>query len=435
MANTKETFGDKATLAGLVGNTLTEFEEDSVPELRELAFYGRTALQSVKMPGTTRIKNSCFYGCTGLTEIGENDFPDLTYIGSEAFRNCLNLRSVTFKKIETVDASAFYGCTNLSHVEFLSETEMPAFGSSAFNGAKELREVIIRYVSENGPGALSTTSVFSGTKLYVGKGAIYVPSSMVEKYRAATNWSAFRIESIDDYPLANFDTIQDSWAQIAAAEANGTYKSKYSVGDTKSVEITVDGTTYDLTMKIIAMDEDTLSDGSGKAKITWGADLLPMVRRMNPTGHLTDNWENSGIRAFLSSDVLTALESAFGSDIAIQSVKKKYYDYGTSSVKTCDDKVFIPSLGELKYSGQSSSFLDATEPDSPDYTGAFGGKGLGTNGSAQWYAKRSVSSYNADSWWVRSMIDRQSYGYVNGNGVASNATTDNGLHILPCFCT
>ena len=427
MANTKETFGDKATLAGLVGNTLTEFEEDSVPELRELAFYGRTALQSVKMPGTTRIKNSCFYGCTGLTEIGENDFPDLTYIGSEAFRNCLNLRSVTFKKIETVDASAFYGCTNLSHVEFLSETEMPSFVINAFNSANELSEVIIRYVSENGPGSLTNTNVFYGTKLYIGDGAIFVPSSMVEKYRAATNWSAFRIESIDDYPLANFDTIQDSWAQISAAEANGTYKTKYAVGDTKSVEFTVDGTTYKVKMKIMAMDEDTLSDESGKAKITWGATTL-FVRATFHSGY-TANWESCRLRAWLNGNVLAALETAFGSDIAIRSVKKKFYDYGTSSVKTCDDKVFVPSLGELKYSG--SSFQAYAEPDSPDYTGAFGGVAK-TDGNQIAY-QMFMQDFTNPYFWLRT--NRDSTGAIcAGNGLLSYGFS-NSLGVLLCFCT
>lgn len=433
MANTRETLGDKATLAGLVGNTLTEFEEDSVPELRGQAFYGRTALQRVKMPGTTNIGNYCFFGCSGLTEISDDDFPNVTTIGERAFQQCNNLTKVTFPKATYLSYNAFQECTSLTHAEFSSETDRPYFSEGVFSSCSSLTSVVIRYVGETVP-TLFNLSAFNGTQIRIGKGAIYVPSSMVEKYRAATNWSAFRIESIDDYPITNFDTIQDSWAQIAAAEANGTYKSKYSVGDTKSIEITVDGTTYDLTMKIMAMDEDTLSDGSGKAKITWGAELSPMAKRMNPTGHLTDNWENSGIRAWLNSNVAAALENAFGNNIAIQSVKKKFYDYGTLSVKTCDDKVFIPSLGELKYNGQNSSFLAATEPDSPDYTGAFGGKGLGTNESRTWYVKYSTAAVSV-SWWVRSMVASASYGLVNTAGNLNSTETDNTMYILPCFCT
>ncbi len=77
------------------------------------------------------------------------------------------------------------------------------------------------------------------------------------------------------------DTIEDSWDDIIAACADGTYATKYSVGDTKLIELGTEGT---VAMQIVAMDMDNLADGSGKAPITWLSEqLLTTSKRMNPS--------------------------------------------------------------------------------------------------------------------------------------------------------
>lgn len=76
------------------------------------------------------------------------------------------------------------------------------------------------------------------------------------------------------------DTITDTWEEIFAAIANGTYATKYSIGDTKLLNLGTEGT---VAMQIIAFDTDDLADGSGKAHITWLSEqLLKTSRRMNP---------------------------------------------------------------------------------------------------------------------------------------------------------
>ncbi len=76
------------------------------------------------------------------------------------------------------------------------------------------------------------------------------------------------------------DTITDSWEEIFAAQRNGTYLVKYQVGDTKILDLGDEGR---IAMQIAAFDADTLTDGSGKATISWiSQQLLNTSRRFNP---------------------------------------------------------------------------------------------------------------------------------------------------------
>lgn len=152
MANTSDSIGVQETLDKLIANELSNFEDDTVTKLRQYAFYYRTALVSV-------------------------------VIG-----NCAD-----------VSVSSFEGCRNLELIDFSKEILIP---NSPFNGCIKLKHLILR--SENFCKLLgSFANVFSGTEIRSGSGAIYVPSSLVDTYKAATNWSAGAdyIHPLEDYPI------------------------------------------------------------------------------------------------------------------------------------------------------------------------------------------------------------------------------------------
>ena len=69
------------------------------------------------------------------------------------------------------------------------------------------------------------------------------------------------------FSLATLDVVEitDSWTEIIAACNNGTYKSKYNVGNYKP--LTIGSET--INMQIAGMDKDDLADGTGKAPISW----------------------------------------------------------------------------------------------------------------------------------------------------------------------
>lgn len=77
------------------------------------------------------------------------------------------------------------------------------------------------------------------------------------------------------------ETITDSWEEIIASTKDGSYKEKYSIGDTKTIDL---GSAGKVNMQIVAFDVDELADGTGKAPITWISEqLLATSRRMNPS--------------------------------------------------------------------------------------------------------------------------------------------------------
>ena len=86
---------------------------------------------------------------------------------------------------------------------------------------------------------LSATNALTDTKIARGEGAIYVPTNLVDTYKAASNWSTYasQIYPISAYPKTDFSTISDSWAEIFEAESDGTYATKYNVGDTKQLSV------------------------------------------------------------------------------------------------------------------------------------------------------------------------------------------------------
>ena len=99
-------------------------------------------------------------------------------------------------RVETVGSNAFYRCTALTAVDL---PNVIAIAGSAFEGCSALLTLILR--SETlctlaNKNALSNTLIASGT------GYIYIPRSLVDSYKAATNWSTYadQIRAIEDYP-------------------------------------------------------------------------------------------------------------------------------------------------------------------------------------------------------------------------------------------
>ena len=105
-----------------------------------------------------------------------------------------------------------------------------------------------------------------------------------------------------------YESISDTWPEIIANVSNGTYSTKYQVGDTKKIDL---GTEGEVIMTIVGIDADDLADDSGKAPITWiSKQLLETKNRMNPsystgtegTGTL-GGWEKTEMRSYLKETV------------------------------------------------------------------------------------------------------------------------------------
>ena len=185
---------DAAIIDSLIDKSITEISSSRVTSIANYAFYqcgelktadfptvksiGTYAFEACKslttanIPATTSISNYAFYYCSSLTT---TDFPDATSIGVQAFCRCSSLTTADFPVAESIDAKAFYYCSKLTAL-ILRKTY-----------------AVCRLLNTN---AFNSTPIASGT------GYIYVPSALVDRYKAATNWATYadQIRAIEDYP-------------------------------------------------------------------------------------------------------------------------------------------------------------------------------------------------------------------------------------------
>jgi len=219
-------------------------------------------------------------------------------------------------------------------------------------------------------------------------------------------------------------TIKDSWEQIIASVNDGTYKNKYKIGDTKSLDLGPEGV---VDMQIVAFDADELEDGSGKAAITWiSKQLLNSEHRMNPSTEMdystsqgsyktgtggTGGWRDSEMRIWLKRCIKPLIPS-----IVQRSIKpvKKYstsFDNFNKKVEnemTVDD-LWIPSLREV-FGDISNNHSSNIESKGPTYTELFA--------STEDRMKSHIESETC-SWWMRSanlnyyFSDVSQYGFNN----------------------
>lgn len=147
---------------------------DTVLNIGEKAFSDCKALNLKKLPTElTSIGAEAFYNCTKL-EITEIPI-GVTSINAETFRDCSSLQEITCQGIITnIGSYAFNSCTNLKKIVLPNVTSVPTLGSYAFNS----------------------------TLIRNGIGYIYVPDTLVDSFKTATNWStdADQIKPISEMP-------------------------------------------------------------------------------------------------------------------------------------------------------------------------------------------------------------------------------------------
>ena len=169
--NTVDSIGDEALTSSIIDRSITEILDNYA----------------------TCISDYAFYTCTALTTV---NFSAVTSIGNYAFRDCSALTTVNFSAVTSIGNSAFYGCSALTTADFPAATSI---GNGTFRNCSKLTTLILR---SGTMAKLDNTNAFSSTPIASGTGYIYVPSALVDTYKAATNWSTYtnQIRAIEDYP-------------------------------------------------------------------------------------------------------------------------------------------------------------------------------------------------------------------------------------------
>ena len=218
------------------------------------------------------------------------------------------------------------------------------------------------------------------------------------------------------------EALTDTWEEIAAASRDGTYKERYRIGDTKELDMGSEGI---ITMKLVAMDEDELADGSGKAPMTWVADeLLQSEHYMNSEGTNEGGWEASEMRAWLRETVLPLMPEEVRNNI--REVTKYSYSYEEHKGVASKDTIWIPSDREVFYADHSKNYT--MEETGAVYTSSF------TNDETR---KRSRDGESGASWWwLRSASISASYRFydVNSSGDRGHGIANSDGGVVVGFC-
>lgn len=185
--------GGREIIDALIDRSITEISSDitiigyhafdncdklvsaSFPNVTSISGYGFqncSSLKNVSMPKLQGLNGYAFYGCTSLENV---DFPSIRSIANYAFRKCAALKKFDLQQTYNINVYAFYECSNLETI-ILRKTDQPC--------------------------TLAATNALQQTKIANGEGYIYVPSALVEQYKAASIWSAYakQIRAIEDYP-------------------------------------------------------------------------------------------------------------------------------------------------------------------------------------------------------------------------------------------
>lgn len=190
--------------------------------------------------------------------------------------------------------------------------------------------------------------------------------------------------------------ISDGWETIIASIDDGTYKTRYKIGNYKPLDLGDEGV---INMQIAGFDVDNLADESGKAPITFiGKELLVSKKNMYQ-GELinTPGWGESALRNYLISSIFVNFPEVIKNRVA---EVKKFHNYFTSGEYTSqrtNDSIWIPSLQEVR--DESSIYHPLLSSDIKR-------------------VKQRVGYTENDTWWLRSAYSYSSYDGVSSNGRA-----------------
>ena len=232
----------------------------------------------------------------------------------------------------------------------------PITGNTTFT-AQYLPVYTVTFKNDTGTTTLDTQNVVQGQTATYG-GAI--PTSSEDASLAWLGWATSANSHRANAVLTNVQSsmtvyaafesavevaeITDSWDTIIANIDNGTYSTKYKVGNYKPLDLGTEGT---INMQIVAMDADELADGSGYAPLTFiGMELLKSYMVDNEYIEAPYYWGNNKMRNYLNTTILPLINTSVMT--RVQTVNKYSIGYlsGSRNVDITYDKLWVPSAYE-----------------------------------------------------------------------------------------
>ena len=303
---------------------------------------------------------------------------------------------------------------------------VPITGNTTFT-AQYLPVYTVTFKNDTGTTTLDTQNVVQGqTATYGGT----TPTSSEDASLAFLGWATSANAHSADAVLTNIqasmtvyaafesavvvEEITDSWDTIITNIDNGTYSTRYKIGNYKPLDLGTEGT---INMQIVAMDADELASG-GTAPLTFiGMELLKSSVQVE-CAESPYYWGNSTMRSHLTTNVLPLINSTVSA--RIQTVKKYSIGYlsGSRNVDTTYDKLWVPSIYEV-------GLPTYRDPSSPETSLS---EGIGVTYDSIFKADSDRQKHIIDTtsnirWGVRSMSSNGSKGDTSIAVTGTSVTT------------
>ena len=224
------------------------------------------------------------------------------------------------------------------------------------------------------------------------------------------------IYAVFDYTLEAF-----SWSEIESIANNGLAETYFDVGDEKTIELS---NGEGATVAIMGFNHDDLTDGSGKAKITFGmTDILATQYAMENTYADVLSWEESTMRTEILPTIYTYLPEDLRS--LIKAVDKETVDQEDNMITT-SDKLWLFSWTEIyanQFGGQEGSQYEYFN-------------NVIMNQANEILIKNINGTNSASGWWIRTpRVSGFSYQGITPTGSNSEPTAnlENGVSFGFCI--
>lgn len=162
--------GDEAMLGSIMDGTCRDWDESTIPGIRQYGFIYNTALKTCRARA-----------CKTLAQY--------------AFNSASGMKLLYMPELMSLEAYSVYSCGSLNYAWLGKVTNIP---SGAFNASRNVAHLVI---------ASPTVCTLGNSSEFPTSCRIYVPSDLVDSYKAATNWSshASYIQAITDSVQEMFD--------------------------------------------------------------------------------------------------------------------------------------------------------------------------------------------------------------------------------------
>ena len=299
--------------------------------------------------------------------------------------------------------------------------------SCKFDSSKKI-SYVVTFFNEDDKTVLESRKVSSGSTL----GTLPLNGRYYTKVNAnGTEYTSTSTISDDVmlYVVGNPNSFStDSWYTIAkAVKLNNT--SKYSVGDTKTVNMGSYGTH---TLRIANTTTPSECSTAGFSQTACGfvlefADIIT-EHKMNDTATNVGGWPATSMRTFVNNDIYNAIPSELRNAIIDTTVVSGHGKSDTANF-TSTDKLYLLAPKEIytDWSNSSDTAKDLTR--TLDYYTSIG---VTTDNYSGAIKKNGTS---ASYWWLRAAFSNYTYNFLSvnsyGNYYSYTANTTGG--VAPAF--